>query len=82
MACSTIWARPRWLPTYSQLRLVLDPNTVVGGLANSVVPVGSTTEEPLFTPVPAERIKLVNQFYVHPDSVSICCWISMPASPS
>jgi len=50
---------------YSQLRLVLDPNTVVGGLANSVVPVGSTTEEPLFTPSALQSgIKLVNQFYV------------------
>lgn len=50
---------------YTQLRLVLDPNTVVGGLANSVVPVGSTTEEPLFTPSALQSgIKLVNQFYV------------------
>lgn len=50
---------------YSQLRLVLDPNTVVGGLANSVVPVGSTTEEPLFTPSALQSgIKLVNPFYV------------------
>jgi hypothetical protein len=45
--------------------LVLDPNTVVGGLANSVVPAGTTTEEPLFTPSALHSgIKLVNQFYV------------------
>src|SRR5450830_1778771 len=33
---------------YTQLRLVLDPNTVVGGLANSVVPTGGA-ETALFT---------------------------------
>lgn len=50
---------------YTQLRLLLDPNNVVGGLANSVVPVGTTTEEPLFTPSALHSgIKLVNQFYV------------------
>lgn len=50
---------------YTQLRLLLDPNNVVGGLANSVVPVGTTTEEPLFTPSALQSgIKLVNQFYV------------------
>src|SRR5450759_5980119 len=50
---------------YTQLRLVLDPNTVVAGLANPVVPTGGTTEFPLFTPSALQSgIKLINQFDV------------------
>ena len=49
---------------YTQLRLVLDPNTG-NGLANSVVPTGSTTEQPLDTPSALQSgIKLVNEFDV------------------
>src|SRR5450759_2403290 len=49
---------------YTQLRLVLDPNTVVGGLANSVVPTGGA-ETALFTPSAVQSgIKLINQFDV------------------
>jgi hypothetical protein len=49
---------------YTQLRLVLDPNTVVGGLANSVVPTGGA-ETPLFTPSAVQSgIKLINEFDV------------------
>lgn len=49
---------------YTQLRLVLDPNTVVGGLANSVVPTGGT-ETPLVTPSAVQSgIKLINPFDV------------------
>lgn len=49
---------------YTQLRLVLDPNTVVGGLANSVVPTGGA-ETTLYTPSALQSgIKLVNQFDV------------------
>ena len=51
---------------YTQLRLVLDPNTVVGGLANSVVPSApGGVETPLVTPSALQSgIKLVNQFDV------------------
>lgn len=50
---------------YTQLRLVLDPNTTVGGLANSVVPAGGTTEFPLYTPSAMQSgVKLINQFDV------------------
>ncbi|NVM76088.1 hypothetical protein FHW83_001883 [Duganella sp. SG902] len=49
---------------YSQLRLVLDGNTG-NGLANSVVPSGSTTEQTLDTPSAVQSgIKLVNEFDV------------------
>ncbi|MBA5636268.1 DUF4382 domain-containing protein [Duganella sp. LX20W] len=49
---------------YTQLRLVLDPNTG-NGLANSVVPTGSTTEVSLDTPSAVQSgIKLVNEFDV------------------
>jgi len=49
---------------YSQLRLVLDPNTS-NGLANSIVLVGSNTETPLVTPSAVQSgIKLVNEFDV------------------
>jgi hypothetical protein len=49
---------------YSQLRLVLDPNTG-NGLANSVVATGSTTEVSLDTPSAVQSgIKLVNEFDV------------------
>lgn len=49
---------------YSQLRLVLDPNTS-NGLANSVVLAGSNTETPLVTPSAVQSgIKLVNEFDV------------------
>lgn len=49
---------------YSQLRLVLDGNTG-NGLANSVVPTGSTTEQTLDTPSAVQSgIKLVNEFDV------------------
>ncbi len=49
---------------YSQLRLVLDPNTA-NGLANSVVLEGSTNEIPLETPSAVQSgIKLVNEFDV------------------
>ena len=49
---------------YSQLRLVLDPNTG-NGLANSVVLAGSNTETPLVTPSAVQSgIKLVNEFDV------------------
>lgn len=48
---------------YTQLRLVLDPNTA-NGLANSVVPTGGV-ETPLITPSAVQSgIKLVNQFDV------------------
>lgn len=48
---------------YSQLRLVLDPNTAVG-LANSVVPTGGS-ETALVTPSAVQSgIKLVNEFDV------------------
>ncbi len=49
---------------YTQLRLVLDPNTVVGGLANSVVPTGGAAT-PLVTPSALQSgIKLINPFDV------------------
>lgn len=49
---------------YSQLRLVLDPNTG-NGLANSVLPSGSSTEQALDTPSAVQSgIKLVNEFDV------------------
>jgi hypothetical protein len=49
---------------YTQLRLVLDPNTG-NGLANSVVPTGSTTEQSLETPSAVQSgIKLNNEFDV------------------
>ncbi len=49
---------------YTQLRLVLDPNTG-NGLANSVVPTGTTTEQSLDTPSAVQSgIKLVNEFDV------------------
>ncbi|MES2130356.1 MAG: DUF4382 domain-containing protein [Pseudomonadota bacterium] len=49
---------------YSQLRLVLDPNTG-NGSANTVVPSGTTTEQPLDTPSAVQSgIKLVNSFDV------------------
>jgi Domain of unknown function (DUF4382) len=48
---------------YTQLRLVLDPNST-GGLSNSVVPTGGV-ETPLVTPSAVQSgIKLVNQFDV------------------
>lgn len=48
---------------YTQLRLVLDPNTA-GGMSNSVVPTGGV-ETPLVTPSAVQSgIKLVNQFDV------------------
>lgn len=51
---------------YTQLRLVLDPNTALG-LANSVVPTGGLTEYPLITPSSVQSgIKLVNEFDVAP----------------
>jgi hypothetical protein len=50
---------------YTQLRLVLDPNTGGGGFANSVVLSGTTTELPLVTPSAVQSgIKLINQFDV------------------
>jgi Domain of unknown function (DUF4382) len=49
---------------YTQLRLVLDPNTGLG-TANSVVPSGTTTEIPLITPSAVQNgIKLINEFDV------------------
>ena len=49
---------------YSQLRLVLDANTS-GGLANSVIVSGSTTEQSLDTPSAVQSgIKLNNEFDV------------------
>ena len=49
---------------YTQLRLVLDPNTAVG-LTNSVVLSGTTTEIALVTPSAVQSgIKLVNEFDV------------------
>jgi hypothetical protein len=49
---------------YTQLRLVLDPNTG-SGLANTVVLTGSTTEISLVTPSAVQSgIKLVNEFDV------------------
>jgi hypothetical protein len=49
---------------YTQLRLVLDPNTS-GGLANSVVLSGSTTPIPLITPSAVQSgVKLINEFDV------------------
>ena len=48
---------------YTQLRLVLDPNTS-GGLANSVVPIGGV-ETPLVTPSAVQSgVKLINEFDV------------------
>ncbi len=48
---------------YTQLRLVLDPNTA-GGMSNSVVPTGGV-ETPLLTPSAVQSgIKLINQFDV------------------
>src|SRR5512133_1639974 len=50
---------------YTQLRLVLDPNTAAGSLANSVVVPGSTAEIALVTPSAVKSgIKLVNEFDV------------------
>jgi len=50
---------------YTQLRLVLDPNSA-GGLSNSVVPTGGV-ESPLITPSAVQSgIKLVNPFDVAP----------------
>ena len=49
---------------YTQLRLVLDPNTG-NGLANSVIATGSTTETSLTTPSATQSgIKLTNEFDV------------------
>jgi hypothetical protein len=49
---------------YTQLRLVLDPNTVAG-LANSVLLSGQTNETPLITPSAVQSgIKLVHEFTV------------------
>jgi hypothetical protein len=49
--------------TYTQIRLVLDANT--NGSANTVVPTGSTAEQPLDTPSAVQSgIKLVGQFDV------------------
>lgn len=49
---------------YTQLRLVLDPNTA-NGLSNSVIPSGTTVEQPLDTPSAVQSgIKLVNEFDV------------------
>lgn len=49
---------------YTQLRLVLDPNTF-GGLANSVVPTVGKVETALVTPSAVQSgIKLINQFDV------------------
>jgi hypothetical protein len=49
---------------YTQLRLVLDPNTG-NGLANSVIPTGSTAEQPLDTPSAVQSgIKLNSEFDV------------------
>lgn len=49
---------------YTQLRLVLDPNTG-NGLANSVIPTGSSVEQPLDTPSALKSgIKLNNEFDV------------------
>jgi hypothetical protein len=49
---------------YTQLRLVLDPNTG-NGLSNSVLPSGTTVEQPLDTPSAVQSgIKLVNEFDV------------------
>ena len=49
---------------YSQLRLVLDANTG-NGLANSVIPTGSTAEQSLDTPSAVQSgIKLVSEFDV------------------
>lgn len=49
---------------YTQLRLVLDPNTS-GGLANSVVPTVGKVETALVTPSAVQSgIKLINQFDV------------------
>jgi hypothetical protein len=49
---------------YTQLRLMLDPNSG-NGLANSVLPSGSANEAPLETPSAVQTgIKLVNEFDV------------------
>ncbi|SDX37081.1 protein of unknown function [Collimonas sp. OK242] len=49
---------------YTQLRLVLDPNTGAG-LANSVIPSGTNTEISLDTPSAVQSgIKLINEFDV------------------
>ncbi|HJV03292.1 MAG TPA: DUF4382 domain-containing protein [Burkholderiaceae bacterium] len=63
-ALDTLGQTPLGVGHYSQLRLVLDPNTG-NGLANSVVVTGSTTEVSLDTPSAVQSgIKLVNEFDV------------------
>lgn len=52
---------------YTQLRLVLNPNTTGTSLANSVVVSGNASEVPLVTPSAVQSgIKLVNEFDVAP----------------
>jgi hypothetical protein len=61
---TTLGVTPLAAGHYTQLRLVLDPNTAVS-LANSVVPSGGITEFPLVTPSAVQNgIKLINQFDV------------------
>ncbi len=62
-ALNSLGETPLTAGHYTQLRLVLDPNTSVG-LANSVVPTGGI-ETPLVTPSAVQSgIKLVNEFDV------------------
>lgn len=54
---------------YQQLRLVLSPNQG-GTLANSVVPTGSTTEQPLSTPSGTQSgYKIIQPFTVQPNTL-------------
>lgn len=60
---TTLGVTPLAAGRYTQLRLVLDPNTAEG-LANSVVPTGGA-ETPLVTPSAVQSgIKLINEFDV------------------
>ena len=50
---------------YTQLRLVLSPNTAANPLANSIIPAGGLFETGLVTPSAAQSgIKLINEFDV------------------
>jgi Domain of unknown function (DUF4382) len=62
---TTLGVTPLAAGHYTQLRLVLDPNTIVSGTTNSVVLSGTTNEIPLFTPSAVQSgIKLINEFDV------------------
>jgi Domain of unknown function (DUF4382) len=61
---TTLGVTPLAAGHYTQLRLVLDPNTTVNGMANSVFPTGGV-ETALATPSAVQSgIKLINEFDV------------------